>query len=141
MTNVQPAANTGAEQSATNASAGHQNINIRPEIVPVFYYPAASWSRAVRHILTAANIDVADAARTQGIYPYVLTKLPQQIIDIVPHGTLNDLLNFLSSYDAPIDTWQSAQMPRNTSEGPRFNTGRRFSCSGKSCQNIAMTTP
>lgn len=69
-------------------------------IIPVFSYPASEWAAKLKIVFEAADIKIHDGATQKKVLPLLLSKLPSDILNIVPnHKDLDDVLDFLRSYD------------------------------------------
>jgi hypothetical protein len=70
-------------------------------LIPPFTYPAHSWVKKLRIIFECSDLDLTDNNVITKYLPIIISKLPPEIIDIMPSKcSISELLNFIESYDA-----------------------------------------
>jgi hypothetical protein len=70
--------------------------------IPVFSFPAHKWVQRIRVVFTVSEIDLTDGATAKKFTPILLSRLPDELFDLVdPKLGIVQLLEIIASYDAP----------------------------------------
>ena len=81
-----------------------QRYGLKPEtaasLIPVFQPPCCLWADKVRRVLEMRGFtNLQDPWLNYALLPFVLSRLPATIANLVPTATLLQLLDYLGSYD------------------------------------------
>jgi len=74
-------------------------------LIPPFEYPLSRWANQVIRVLIAKGYVSFNGPRiSREVIPLILAKLPSMVADLVPAGSLDELLSFLQVYDSERGT-------------------------------------
>lgn len=74
-------------------------------MIPNFSYPVSQWAKTTEILLTTTGVSINDPTTTQTILPYILSKLPFNILQVTPKDGVREALQFLETYDEPHQSW------------------------------------
>jgi len=79
---------------------------ISPNVFPLFQYPASSFALQTMRVLNAYGLENLNAPRVNKVLlPILMSKLPDELLDLVPISSVEAFLDFLLQYDGNKPSW------------------------------------